>query len=97
MSRGQRHTLQLASALETQPTILILDAATSALDPAIEKQILNTIIHRKCTIILATHRLRAVSHCDNIIVLQQGKIIETGNHAELINNNGLYKKLIDLE
>ncbi len=99
LSGGQRQRVAIARALLTQPRILIFDEATSALDYESERIIQDNMkqICESRTVFIIAHRLSAVRRCDRIIVIEQGEIAEQGSHKELLNNNGIYKKLNDLQ
>jgi ATP-binding cassette subfamily B protein len=87
----------MARALITDPEILILDDSLSAVDTETEDTILNhlkTFMKNRTTIIIS-HRISSIKHCDNILVLDEGEIVESGSHSEIIKNNGLYKLLYD--
>lgn len=97
LSGGQRQRIEIARALVNNPSIIIMDEATSALDAITERNIINNIKRRGCTTIIVAHRLSAIRDCDEIIVLDKGKIIERGTHSDLINNNGHYFQMFGVE
>lgn len=99
LSGGQKQRISIARAVLKNPDILILDEATSALDTESEKLVqdaLNNLMQNRTSLIIA-HRLSTIQHVDEIIVMQEGKIIERGNHQELIAKNGAYTKLIEMQ
>lgn len=99
LSGGQRQRLSIARAVLKNPNILILDEATSALDTESEKLVqeaLTSLLKDRTSLVIA-HRLSTVQYADKIIVVDGGKIAECGTHIELLKNNGIYKRLIDMQ
>ena len=99
LSGGQKQRISIARAVLSNPPIMLLDEATSALDTESEKLVqdaLNNLTKNRTSLIIA-HRLSTIQNADEIVVLENGQIIEQGNHQQLILKNGLYKRLIDMQ
>lgn len=95
ISGGQKQRLMIARAIAPKPKILILDEATSALDNITQKKIADSLDTLKCTRIVIGHRLSTIRHCDRIIVLDGGKIIEDGTYEQLIEQGGFFAELVE--
>jgi subfamily B ATP-binding cassette protein MsbA len=99
LSGGERQRLTIARAVFKNPPILILDEATSSLDTESEKLVQDALykLMKNRTSIVIAHRLSTIQNADLILVLQNGKIVERGNHQQLLAKNGLYTKLVELQ
>ncbi|MDI1256765.1 MAG: ABC transporter ATP-binding protein [Flavobacterium sp.] len=99
LSGGQKQRLSIARAVLKNPPIMILDEATSALDTESEKFVqvaLENMMQNRTSIVIA-HRLSTIQKADTIVVMQKGKIVEQGKHEELLSQNGIYKKLVEMQ
>jgi ABC-type bacteriocin/lantibiotic exporter with double-glycine peptidase domain len=94
LSGGQRQRLALARALAHAPAILLLDEATSSLDVLTERIVERNLNALACTQIIIAHRLSTIRHADVILVLDEGRLVESGSHEELLARRGYYAQLI---
>jgi ATP-binding cassette subfamily B protein len=99
LSGGQRQRIGIARAILKQPSLLVFDEATSAIDPISIRKIMEAVerLRGTCTMVLVSHQLSTIQHADRILVLEHGQLAEIGTHAELLKQNGLYRRLVDIQ
>ena len=95
ISGGQKQRLMIARAVAAKPKILMFDEATSALDNVTQKKVSEALDNLKCTRIVIAHRLSTIRHCDRVIVLDGGRIVEDGTYEELLANGGFFADLVE--
>jgi ABC-type multidrug transport system fused ATPase/permease subunit len=88
--------MELARALSSDPTILLLDEFTPALDTVTEAEVFDSIRQKGTTCVIVAHRLSTVASCDQILVMDGGRIVQRGTHEELFNTEGLYRQLLQV-
>ena len=93
-SGGQRQRIEIATSLAKEPTILLMDEGTSALDPKTEAKVMENIYGQGMTLIMIAHRLETIADCDQIYVVEHGHITQHGTHEELSHTDGLYRNLL---
>ncbi len=93
-SGGQRQQLEIARALTAEPSLLVLDEATASLDALTEYQIVENLKQRGCSLLIVAHRLSTIRECDEILVLEKGKIVARGTHDQLCQVEGPYRQLL---
>jgi ABC-type multidrug transport system fused ATPase/permease subunit len=99
LSGGQRQRIAIARAILANPRILLLDEATSALDSESERLVneaLERLMHGRTSIVIA-HRLSTVRHADRILVFNQGRIVESGTHDQMVEQQGMYRLLVETQ
>ncbi|MCQ2157932.1 MAG: ATP-binding cassette domain-containing protein [Bacteroidales bacterium] len=94
-SGGQRQRLELATSFAKEPSVMIMDEGTSALDAVTEELVMKSIRNMGCSQIIIAHRLSTIRDCDEIIVLRDGKVVERGDHGQLMSNKGFYSRLVE--
>jgi subfamily B ATP-binding cassette protein MsbA len=99
LSGGEKQRLAIARAVLRNAPILILDEATSALDSASEQMVQQALVHlmKDRTTFVIAHRLSTIRHADTIVVIHDGRIVETGDHETLLTHGGVYSRLYDLQ
>ena len=93
-SGGQRQRIEIATALAKEPTIVLMDEGTSALDPQAETYVMKNLYDMGITLIMIAHRLDTIAKCDQIYVVEHGRITQHGTHDELSQMDGLYRNLL---
>jgi NHLM bacteriocin system ABC transporter peptidase/ATP-binding protein len=95
-SGGEKQRLEIAGALANEPTVIVLDEATSALDAKTEFDVINAVRNRGVTTVIIAHRLSTIRDCNEILVLDAGKVVQRGTHDELYAQDGKYRELVSM-
>lgn len=97
LSGGEKQRISIARAIMKDAPIVILDEATANIDPENEKDLIDAIeaLTKEKTIIMIAHRLKTVRHADQIVVVDKGRIVQRGNHDQLMKEDGIYKRFVD--
>ena len=97
LSGGEKQRISIARAIMKDAPIVILDEATANVDPESEKDLMDAIkaLTKEKTIIMIAHRLKTVRHADQIVVVDKGRIVQRGNHDQLMKEDGIYKRFVD--
>ena len=95
ISGGQKQRIMIARAVAPKPRLLLLDEATSALDNITQKQVSDALDRMRCTRVVIAHRLSTIRHCDRILVMDQGRIVEDGKYEQLIEKGGFFAELVE--
>ena len=95
ISGGQKQRIMIARAVAPKPKLLLLDEATSALDNITQKQVSDALDRMRCTRVVIAHRLSTIRHCDRILVMDQGRIVEDGKYEQLIEKGGVFAELVE--
>jgi ABC-type multidrug transport system fused ATPase/permease subunit len=95
-SGGERQRLEIANALAKEPTVIIMDEATSALDAKTEYDVIQAVKDRGVSMVVVAHRLSTIRDCNEIIVLDKGKVVQRGTHGELYAVAGKYRELVSV-
>lgn len=95
VSGGQKQRILIARSLACNPTVLLYDEATSALDNITQKKVVDALDGLGCTRIVVAHRLSTIKHCNRIVVLDKGRIVEDGDYDSLMAKKGFFAKLVE--
>ena len=94
LSGGQRQRVSIARALLRDPAVIVLDEPSSALDARSEELVQRALDRLDCSLLIVAHRLATIKACDRIYVMESGTVVEEGTHAELLERDGIYAKLV---